>query len=340
MPSSRRINSHYDDQIGYEYNQFQFGTNFNHGHTDYINASSIPVDAPDALFRLPSTVDGGFPSLNASTEVEFDSSLQNINNYNSLQYGENYPFFMAGQLENMSNGFQGLSGTAPAGLLSSVHFPYTTSEAFNGYVPSALDNLNLSDGYGSLDGSHNSGTATQAFNSFNTIDNQYILPDSTGGGIAAPGNYPRGCPRPSYRDYPAAQGYVASDEFNMGCQRAADTGMSQEQPHPTWVGEPVHLQQGEIVEFGGLTQTGLVGGDYPVHTTARDNLVHCEADMSCITAPKAKKDMNRHYWTTHPKWALDHKIPPMGTVCEKCDTSLRRKDYLSRHQKVCKACKK
>ncbi|KAK4211364.1 hypothetical protein QBC37DRAFT_14418 [Rhypophila decipiens] len=66
--------------------------------------------------------------------------------------------------------------------------------------------------------------------------------------------------------------------------------------------------------------------------------IPCAADPECANRQAQRRDMNRHYWTSHKKWAAENNIPELKEDCEACGKTFARKDFLKRHlDKGCKA---
>ncbi|KAM7203004.1 hypothetical protein V8F20_004251 [Naviculisporaceae sp. PSN 640] len=60
--------------------------------------------------------------------------------------------------------------------------------------------------------------------------------------------------------------------------------------------------------------------------------VLCEADPECSNREAQRRDMYRHYWRAHKRWAETNKIPEQKKQCKDCGKWYARKDFWTRHR--------
>ncbi|OHE92063.1 hypothetical protein CORC01_12644 [Colletotrichum orchidophilum] len=58
----------------------------------------------------------------------------------------------------------------------------------------------------------------------------------------------------------------------------------------------------------------------------------CPKD-GCLSEFKEEKDIQRHVWKTHRRWAFSTKYPSIRGVCGICGKIYERKDYVRRHMR-------
>ena len=62
--------------------------------------------------------------------------------------------------------------------------------------------------------------------------------------------------------------------------------------------------------------------------------LNCEV---CGKLESNKRELNRHYCTNHPLYAVEHNIPIEEAQCPLCDRLFRRRDQMLRHYRSCLA---
>ncbi|XEV00890.1 hypothetical protein FSHL1_006177 [Fusarium sambucinum] len=71
------------------------------------------------------------------------------------------------------------------------------------------------------------------------------------------------------------------------------------------------------------------GANFNKHWNRVHNLrYNCE---HCVFAGADKKELHRHYWSSHKDWAKANNIPEQSGKCQGCGKSFTRKDRIRRH---------
>lgn len=58
----------------------------------------------------------------------------------------------------------------------------------------------------------------------------------------------------------------------------------------------------------------------------------CPKDDCEWREAKEEKEVLRHVWNTHGKWAKEKGLPSIGGHCDECGKSFKRQDYVARHK--------
>ncbi|KAH8886955.1 hypothetical protein GQ53DRAFT_330020 [Thozetella sp. PMI_491] len=72
--------------------------------------------------------------------------------------------------------------------------------------------------------------------------------------------------------------------------------------------------------------------DLTKHRRNHDRPVHCPI-QSCEVKKSQNKDLYRHIWTCHKKYAEDNNIPKEQDTCMTCG-SVGRRDNVKRHREL------
>ncbi|KAH7003153.1 hypothetical protein EDB82DRAFT_6728 [Fusarium venenatum] len=79
------------------------------------------------------------------------------------------------------------------------------------------------------------------------------------------------------------------------------------------------------------------GADFNKHWNRVHNLRYeCE---HCVFTGADKKELHRHYWSSHKDWAKTNNIPKQGGNCKSCGKYFTRKDHIPRHLKRYPLCR-
>ena len=73
-----------------------------------------------------------------------------------------------------------------------------------------------------------------------------------------------------------------------------------------------------------------------INRVLRDHAVshrRCPTSSCAWTAEKDQKEIDRHVWVDHRKWAKESGYPPMESQCDECARVYSRKDGLLRHKR-------
>jgi hypothetical protein len=71
-----------------------------------------------------------------------------------------------------------------------------------------------------------------------------------------------------------------------------------------------------------------------------DHRFPCKFYEDCGEISADKRDLNRHYWSHHKKYAIAAKLPPVEGKCEACGKKFSRQDHATRHLKKTLKCRK
>lgn len=75
------------------------------------------------------------------------------------------------------------------------------------------------------------------------------------------------------------------------------------------------------------------------HRKIHDPQLKCDAALDCSYRSAAKKELHKHYRTTHKKWADENNIRDTSCYCEACGQSFKRSDYRKNHLKRFSQCR-
>ncbi|KAL6806390.1 hypothetical protein GGI42DRAFT_321121 [Trichoderma sp. SZMC 28013] len=67
------------------------------------------------------------------------------------------------------------------------------------------------------------------------------------------------------------------------------------------------------------------------HLGWHDKKLQCPLHPDCDKRYQYKKDLEKHIWSHHQKWAEDTGRPPIRTKCKICGVILERPDNAKRH---------
>lgn len=67
------------------------------------------------------------------------------------------------------------------------------------------------------------------------------------------------------------------------------------------------------------------------HLGWHDKKLQCPLQPDCDKRYQYKKDLEKHIWSHHQKWAEDTGRPPIRTKCKMCGVILERPDNAKRH---------
>ncbi|KAH0528973.1 hypothetical protein TsFJ059_003781 [Trichoderma semiorbis] len=67
------------------------------------------------------------------------------------------------------------------------------------------------------------------------------------------------------------------------------------------------------------------------HLGWHDKKLQCPLHPDCDKRYQYSKDLEKHIWSHHPKWAEDTGRPPIRTKCKMCEAILERPDNAKRH---------
>ncbi|KKP02862.1 hypothetical protein THAR02_05038 [Trichoderma harzianum] len=67
------------------------------------------------------------------------------------------------------------------------------------------------------------------------------------------------------------------------------------------------------------------------HLGWHDKKLQCPLHPDCDKRYQYKKDLEKHIWSHHQKWAEDTGRPPIRTKCKMCGVILERPDNAKRH---------
>ncbi|OIW22907.1 hypothetical protein CONLIGDRAFT_686988 [Coniochaeta ligniaria NRRL 30616] len=67
------------------------------------------------------------------------------------------------------------------------------------------------------------------------------------------------------------------------------------------------------------------------HQKTHDPSIRCPAVVDCDFVTAEQRDMNRHLWVTHNRYARRHNIEDPGDQCDRCGKWFTRRDNLLKH---------
>ncbi|KAK3314204.1 hypothetical protein B0H66DRAFT_537447 [Apodospora peruviana] len=126
---------------------------------------------------------------------------------------------------------------------------------------------------------------------------------------------------------------------------SATTSLPSDQPYvngPTPPSSPSSPSIHSLTDDFGNSKRGHIwccekwvkcGADLNRHNRTKNHNppLTCKADSNCNHRKGQKRDMDRHYWSAHKRWAEANAIPPQEEKCLGCGRVYARKDFLKRH---------